>query len=325
MKSIKLCLACFASVLLLAGCSKSDLKADLKNARLSNELPQVTADKARYLSEADDAVYEQQLAACELYYEAYENTNTSDYKEIYKDKIKPERIAYYCNERRMELNLDISTQLHDNVYEIIKLVEDCDNFQAYLDRVEFDAKSFSDYYAEYLYSDDTDKALCKILKTFYERSNILAFMFMSEHEEEFVDAALGRIIENSAMNSDYSMYISENNELIKALNTVYGGVDGEYVSIITDVHTKLIRKMLEHDSDLDEESINTLMAQLGEPTPEPTMEPTPEPTEVPMETPSPTPNPMPTVVIPTTVPTQTPVRTPIPVPTRPNETYIFGN
>ena len=84
MKSIKLCLACFASVLLLAGCSKSDLKADLKNARLSNELPQVTADKARYLSEADDAVYEQQLAACELYYEAYENTNTSDYKEIYK-------------------------------------------------------------------------------------------------------------------------------------------------------------------------------------------------------------------------------------------------
>lgn len=327
MKRIKLCFMCLASVLLLAACGgKSDLKADLEKVRLSGELPEISVEECRYLDEADEAVYEQQIAACELYYEAYDITRTSDYIEMYDGKIKPERVAYYCNERRKELNLDISTQLHDNVYDIIKNAEDCDNTDAYLDRVEFDAKAFFDYYADYMNSDDREEIICRILKTFHERSNILAFMFMSENEEEFIDAAMTRIAENSTMNDDYSMYISENNELIKALNSVYGGVDGERAAIIAEANTKLIRKMLEHDSDLDKESIDTLMEQLGEPTPEPTLEPTLEPTQEPVSGQEIIQIPIPEEFI--NLPpmeTEMPIETPVPTPEQSEATYIFGN
>ncbi len=324
LKRIKLCFVCLISILCLTGCgSRSNLKEELSDVRLSADLPEVSVEKCRYLEEADDAVYEQQIAACELFYEAYDITRTSDFREVYKGKVKPERIAYYCNERRKELNLDISTQLHDNVYKIIKGVENCGNTDAYLNRVEYDTLTFYDYYAEYINADDTEEVICKILKTFHERSNILAFSFMSQHEDEFVDAALERIVKNSGVSSEYNVYISENNELIKALNTVYGGVKGEYASIITEANTRLIRKMLENDSDLDEDSINSLMSQLGEPTPEPTVEPTSEPTPEPTAEPTQ----KPVITIPPAYVTRPPVATkaPTPKPQTPqvNESYEF--
>lgn len=314
-------------MLCLAGCGgKSDLKAELENVRISGELPRVSVAGCRYLADADEAVYEQQIAACELYYEAYELTRTSDYIENYEDNVKKERIAYYCNERRKELNLEISTQLHDNVREIISSAEDCSGVDAYLDRVDYDTLNFYDYYAEYLNSDDTEEALCKILKVFYERSNILAFTFMSKHEDEIVEAAVNRIVENSRANSEYNVYVLDNSELIKALNMVYGGVEKEYTDVVSEANIALIRRMLEDDSDLNDESINNLMSQLGEPTPapEPTPTPTPEETEEPVEIPTVTVPPAYMTEKPTPVPTQRP-QTPTPQTPKPqvSESYEF--
>lgn len=266
MRKIKLFTLCLAIAVCLTGCgSKSDLKTELGSAALSGRLPDVGVTGCRYLSEADDEVYHQQLAACELYYEAYDLTRTADFREKYEDSISLKRIASYCNDRRSELNLEISTQLHDNVYDMIRSVADCENTKAYVDRVDEDAFGFFDYYAEYRLGEDKADALCTILKTFYERSNVLAFRFMAEHKEEFLGAATLRIINNSVAKSDYNMYITENNELIKALNTVYGGVNSEFAYAIKQANSNLIRNMLEEDNTLDEESINRLMAQLGEP------------------------------------------------------------
>ncbi len=296
-------------LLLGSGCSdKSSLKSELENVKLTMELPPVTNEGSTRLADIDDDVYQQQLAACEMYYEAYDITRTSDYAEKYKDEVKEKRVGYYCNKRRKELQLDIATQLNDNVYVMVKSVEDCGNISAYLKRVNSDAETFYDYYADYRYSDDEEDALCDILITFYEKSNVLAFCFMAEHQEDIVDAAVNAIVSNSRATDSLNMYIAKNNELIKALNTVYGGVSTEYSEVITTANVALARKLLESDNDLSEADIDTLMRQLGEPTPtpeateEPTEAPTEEPTEKPTEKPAETPEPTATVR-----PTQKPV------------------
>ena len=58
-------------VLILAGCGeKSEFATELDAIRFNAELPAVEITDCRYLSQADDEVYKQQIAACELYHEA---------------------------------------------------------------------------------------------------------------------------------------------------------------------------------------------------------------------------------------------------------------
>ena len=291
MKVIKLCFVCLISAMCLVGCGdKSQIKSDLANVQLSRNLPQPSVTNCRYLYEADDAIYEQQMAACAMYAEAYMLTDPAEYELVYGESVKRDRIASYCAQRRKELNLEIATELYDNVSAIMRTVQDCENIIAYMERIEYDVINFFDYYSDYNLSDDREESVCRILKTFYERSNILAFSFMAENKHEFIDMAMTRIIKNSQADDNFNAYILENNELIKALNTVYGGVNSEYASIMTEVNTKLIRRMLEDDNELDEASINALMEQLGEPTP------TPKPTQTPKTTPTPAPVNTPTVI-----------------------------
>jgi hypothetical protein len=321
LKRIKLFVLCSAILLFICGCSdKSGLRTELEKINISSELPSVYKTDVRYLEEVDEDVYEQQLAACEMYIEAYELTKTTDFAEKYRGRIDKNRVAYYCNKRRKELQLDIATQLHENIYVMIKSVEDCDNIAAYLKRVNYDAVNFYDYYDEFINSGDQEKALLQILLTFYEKTNILAFRFLDEYKDAVLISALNRVESNLYASDSLNMYIAENNELIKALNTVYGGVPSEYAEPLTRANLSLARRLLEGDNDLSAETIDSLMKQLGEitPTPEPTPEPTPQPT------PSPTPVPTP---IPTVRPTQTPVRTQIPVtmvtPEPTPEIFIF--
>ena len=312
MKRWRLYLVCAAAALVLCGCgTNSELKAELDSVKLDIELPSPRNSNARQLADVDDDIYEQQLAACELYIEAYELTDTVDYAEKYKDAVKKERVGFYCNERRKELQLDIATSLQDNVFSMVKNVEDCDNISAYIKRVNYDVVNFYDYYSEYMNSNDETDALCLILKTFHEKNNVLAFRFMDENKEDFIKAALERIEYNARQTESLNMYISENNEIIKALNEVYGGVPEDYAVPIREANIKLARKLLEQDSDLTEENIDLLMQQLGEPTPAPTASPTPKPT--PTATAEPTPRP---TAAPRPTPRPTPAPTAAPQPTR---------
>lgn len=275
-------------ILFTAGCRESaDLKNELAGVRLSLELPAVQRTECKYLMQADDEVYEQQIAACEMYDEAYTLTDSAAYREKYGRKIKTNKLRNICYERRQQLNLDIATALNDNVRAMIYSVEDCDNIGAYLKRVNYDAENFFDYYVKYKNAGRDIKPACRILTSFYERSNILAFRFMKENKDDIIDCAVQQIIKNSRETEDLTMYIADNNELIKALNAVYGGVPSEYVEIINVSEFDLVRRMLEENIRLSEEDIDKLMIQLGEATPEPEPTATPEPTEEPTETPEP--------------------------------------
>lgn len=322
LKKVKLLIVCAFLMIFAAGCGdKTELKAELENIKLTTELPAVRVTDCSRLEEADDEVYRQQLAACEMYIESYEITKTSDFVEKYKDDVKEDRVAYYCNDRRKELQLEISTALYDNIFSIVKSVEDCDNISAYIKRVNYDVVNFYDYYADYLNSNDKTEALCTILTKFYERTNVLAFRFMEDNREEIIDAALTKIEKNARANDSLNMYIAMNNEIVRALNNVFGGVPEDYAIPISEANIKLARKLLESDNDLTEEDIDTLMRQLGEPTEEPEETPTPEPTPEVTEKPEATAVPTPTAR-PTSAPVRTaaPVRQPDPTPAPPRPT-----
>lgn len=252
----------------LAGCGqRGDLLDELNAVELEYTLPEPAVTGCEYLSEADEAVYQQQIVACGMYSQIYQDTKTADYIDKYGEGVKEERIASYCVDRRTEFNNEIKTQLRDNVYEMIKSVEDCENISAYLDRVNDDVLAFFDYYYEYVTASDKSDIVCEIMKTFHERSNILAFGFMKQHKDVFLTEAMERIMKNAEATDDYNMYIVENNELIKAINSVYGGLNSKNAALITQSNTRLIRNMLEDDNELDAESIDLLMKQLGETTP----------------------------------------------------------
>lgn len=340
---LKLAAVCGFLVLILAGCGeKSDLKAELDAIEFEAELPAVNITDCRYLSQADEEVYKQQIAACELYNEVYRLTDGNVFKEKYED-VKEKRLFHECYNKRKEMNLDIATALNDNVRAMVYSVEDCENISAYLKRVIDDTEDFYDYYDAYMNAEGDIGPACNILKAFYERSNILAFRFMNENRDDMISSAVQRIVENSYSTDDLHKYISENNDLIKALNTVFGGVSGEYSDLITTSEIRLVRRMLEESNNLAADDIDSLMYQLGEPSPEPTHTATPEPTEKPTHTPEPeddrtpapqrTPAPTPA---PARVPATTaPVRIPVEVPTQPQvivpetpvstpEIYIFN-
>ncbi|MBQ3427104.1 MAG: hypothetical protein IJH37_08175 [Clostridia bacterium] len=345
---LKLAGICGALVLILAGCGeKSELKAELDTIEFEATLPAVNITDCRYLSQADDEVYKQQIAACELYNEAYRLTDGIIYKKKYED-VKKKKLFHECYDKRKSMNLEIATALNDNVRAMIYSVEDCENIGAYLKRVVDDTEDFYDYYYAYVNSDGDIGPACSILKAFYERSNILAFKFMDENSEDMIKSAVKRIVDNSYATEDLHKYISENNDLIKALNTVFGGVSQEYSELITTSEIRLVRRMLEESNNLAADDIDKLMNQLGESTPEPEASPTPKPTEEPTERPTRTPEPVkqrtpepqrnnvpvsePTrapvtpapapVQVPVVVPTQQPVvitEPPVPTP----EVYIF--
>lgn len=318
LRKIKLAFICGLLLLLISACgNKSDLTNELGAVALTKTLPEVSVTDCVRLADADDAVYEQQIAACEMYCEAYELTKTSNYIDKYKDDMKKNKIAYYCNSRRKDLQLDIDTALSDNINLIVGNVVDCDNIDAYVDRVNYDVENFYDYYSEYINSGYNRDAVCKILRVFYQRSNIFAFRFMAENKNDFIVKAVEKIEENSNKTTALNMYIAENNDIIKALNSVYGGIPSEYVEIVTRANIILARRLLESDSELSEDAINSLMHQLGEPTPSP--EPTPEPTS----TPEPTEEP-PESITQSQSPVGDHALDSASVPTSEPEVYIFG-
>ena len=336
----------------LAGCGeKSGLATELDAIEFEAELPAVGITDCRYLAQADDEVYKQQIAACELYNEAYKLTNGNVFKRKYRD-VNATKVFHACYDKRREMNLKIATTLNDNVKAMIYSVEDCDNIPAYLRRVIDDTEDFYDYYDAYVNADGDIDPACRILTAFYERSNILAFRFMKENKDDMIHSAVQKIVKNSLATEDLNKYISENNDLVKALNIVYGGVSEEYGELITNSEIRLVRRMLEEANKFAADDIDKLMRQLGEPTEEPKLTPSPEPTEEPTEKPTEKPTeipvrtiapertvaPAPTAapVIPTRAPstappTQAPVEEPAQIPTEDepevqatSEVYIFN-
>lgn len=297
-----ICCALISS--LLSGCADYEgIKTDLANMTIDNIMYEVPED-ASYdtLDEIDDLVYEEQLAACVMYSDAYKKTY---YKDLTEENQKENKTVQYCVKRRKEINEDIEVAFAINIYRLLQDVDDCANADAYVVKTHNDVLDFYDIYDEYLNGDDQAQTLVNMALEYYNRSNLLALNFLNENKSEVCRAAYEKIQENAANDKDLRLYVNLNNNIITALNNLYGVIPEQYAEDITDINTKLAKKLLmslETVSDADKEKLLQQLEPSPTPTPVPTF--TPRPTS----TPSPLPTPRPTS-IPTSRPTQAPVPT----------------
>ena len=311
-KKILLCLVCCGLMAsMLSGCTNyEDITNILGQIRIENELPEVLeSNYYESLSDIDELVYEQQIAACEMYIDACRQTNHHDYFEgtenssTAKSMTNEERkIANLVTQRRHVIYEDINVALAVNLYRLLQNVEDCPNVDAYVTKAQDDVVNFFDMYDAYVYGDDQEGALLNILIEYRVRTNVLAFMFLDKNKEAVCEAAARRIASNSEMTEDLRMYVSNNNDIIKSLNEIYGSVPAKYAEQISSDANFLAKKLVLSMESLSNKEKLDLINQI-DPTPTPT--PTPSPTPKPTLSPSATPSADPMQIIPSTpVPTQ---------------------
>jgi len=294
-KKILLCLVCCGLVSsLLTGCTNyEDITNILGQIRIENELPEVLeSNYYKSLSDIDELVYEQQIAACEMYIDACRQTNHHDYFEgaenssVAKSMSNEEKkIANLVTQRRHVIYEDISVVLAVNLYRLLQNVEDCPNVDAYVTKAQNDVVDFFDMYEAYVYGDDPERALLDILVEYRVRTNVLAFMFLDKNKEAVCEAAVKRIAKNAEMTEDLRMYVSNNNDIIKSLNEIYGSVPARYAEQISSDANFLAKKLVLSMESLSNKEKLDLINQI-DPTPSPTPTPTPKPTPDPSATPS---------------------------------------
>lgn len=295
------------TLLLFAGCSDySEIEQQLDDITIENRLPKVKGERYRTMEDAEDAVYDQQIAACEMLFDIGEQTDFRNF-EGYDGNRK--RIIERCNNKRNEVAADISQRYKSNVYEIMEDVRDCPNVDAYVLKTYSNIETFFDAYNNYMTADNKDIALTNILVYYYDRTNVLAKSFLTRNRDEVFDASAAVITGNAQADDDFRFYINKNNTIIKALNEIYGGVSAKHADEINEAGSKLARNLLDSLSSLSERERKSLMEELGlnTPSPSPSPTPTPKPTASPSPEPTPTPTPKPT-------PTPRPAATPTPKP-----------
>ena len=320
-KRISLSIICCALIpALLSGCANyDDVNAILNNVTVDNIMVEVTEDASyKKLTEIDDLVYEEQLAACIMYADTYKKTY---YKDIATEKHNEEKVAYLCNKRRHEINTEIEIAFAINIYRLLQDVRDCSNPDAYVVKTHKDVLDFFDIYDRYLNGENPEETLVDMAVAYHNRSNILALTFLGERKTEVCRAALKEIRKNAANDKDLRVYINLNNDIITALNTLYGSVPRQYADDITDANIELGKKLLLSLETISDEAKLDLLEQLATPSPEPTATPKPTPTAqpTPKPTPKPTNTPRPTFT-PRPVPTKTPAPSFTEVPTEPEPT-----
>lgn len=352
-KRISTCVVCCALIMaLVSGCSNyDDINAALDSITIQNILPKVEEDASyQSLESVEDLVYEQQLAACVMYADTY---NQTYYQQFIDDGRKEGKIANICADKRKSINTDIEIAFAINVYRLLQDVRDCSNIDAYVVKTHKDVLDFYDVYDKYLNSEDQDDALIALLLDYNERSNILAFKFLDEKRTDVFETTLARIEDNAATDDNFRFKINQNNAIITALNSVYGGVPEKYAEKIAELNNELAKKLLMSLESVSDEDREKLLEQLNPstPTPEPTSSalplqslppevtpgplatripataatatsrptatPTPRPTASPTPRPTATPTPRP---VPTAAPTATPTAAPTEEPYEP----IFG-
>lgn len=325
-----LLLCSLLAALLLSSCGKYDeVKRTLNEITIQNTLPIVDEnDKYTSVDDIDELVYEQQIEACGMFTDTY---NKTSFKQFEDGKYKKKTLEKLCQAKRQEIDLDIATAFDINIYKLLKNTDDCSNMDAYVIRSFNDVADFYDIYDRYKNGDDPNGTLVDMILEYSEHSNLLAYKFLDKNDTKVFKAALMRISDNVESDEYYRQKITENNRIVSALNTIYGGVPEEYSEKIDELNTMLAAKLIRSMKDLTPEQRKKYLEELypSTPSPSPTATATVQPTAVPKPTVTATQRPLATAIPmtprptarPTAAPTQRPTSAPTSTP-RPAATAV---
>ena len=260
MQKITAFLSVLLLISLLSSCGKyNELQSELDLISIEATLPDA-AGGAVTLEEAAPQIYDQQIALCNIYNEAYQKTDSGAFVDRYTN-LNKNKLLSELNSARQDIIEDYAEIFAENMVTILADVTDCTNVSAYVQKRYSEVQSFYLDYGRFMSAGNDASVLCDLLIKYSESTNEIAKEMLKQNQEKFTEAAVVQIETNAAAKSDFRAKITNNNSIIDAINLVYGGVYDEYVKRINNASLELVTKLIESMESLTEKEKNTLIKQ----------------------------------------------------------------
>ncbi len=230
------------SVFLLTSCGEYDRFCDeLDMLSIDLTLPEPRSG-AKSTDDAKKDIYEQQSALSEAYWKAYKITETGDYPQRYIG-IEKDKIISALSNARSRINYDSEVYFAANLKVILQDAQDVPNINAYMTKqIEETREFYRDFIKLRDYTEDDYKEVTAILVKYYESDNEFAKYTLEEKEQFVIECATLQIEENSKVTEGHSASLQKNNEIIIAVNELFGGVkrNTDHASRITKANKVLV-------------------------------------------------------------------------------------
>ncbi len=263
---VKTVICAFVAVAMLSSCGKySKLNKTLDAITVTNEFP-LAMGGAYTLAEVEESVYFQQKALCDALAEAYEQTDIDTVREKHPE-INRNKMMYQLSNRRQQLNVESNELFMDNVEIILEDVQDCKDKHAYtISRMEEAQSFYSDYGKLKSATEEDFQIVSKIFVSYAFSENSLAKRVIVEYRDLIVETATRMIEYNASRDEAYRANIAKNNEIIRAINEVLGGVSGNtsYRKRINDANRTLLEKTLNSMSSVSQSEKERILNQFEE-------------------------------------------------------------
>lgn len=241
------------TVLLLTSCgSVSKMQKVLDTISIEATFPE-PASGFTSIDEVGGAVYEQQLALCEAYGETYKKTSYGLYENKFRNVTK-QRLMSELNNARNRLNNECVNTFADNVFMILKDVQDCQNMSTYISKRRNEVLEFYLDYADFkLEKGDIAAKRSAILLKYFEKQNEFAVSFIKNNRDAFIDACVEIVERNGEKKDNLRVHVDENNRIIKALNDLFDGTTMDVAKRVNVANRKLAETVLKDMDGLTEE------------------------------------------------------------------------
>ena len=261
-KTIKMLLGTLFIVLITSSCGSVSRMKDVFDEITIETVFSEPATGFTSMEEIGDAVYEQQLMLCEAYCETYEKTGYGLYENKFRDVTKS-KIMSELNNARYRLNNECVQKFAMNLTVILEEVTDCENKNAYITKRRNEVLEFYQDYREFnLARGNVAAKRSAMLLKYFEKKNEFAVAFLKNHKQEFIDACVEVIEQNSEKSDDLRKYVLENNNIIKALNELFDGTTKEMAKKVNAANRKLAERILKTRGELTDEEKEAILNEI---------------------------------------------------------------
>ena len=254
------------SVFSLTACGEtSSVFREIEDIEAKFDFPEAKSDKYT-IDSVSGYVKAQQDALLQAYVYNIESTDIK----LFKNKIEEDRISSLIpelNKKRMKLNEQVEEIFFSNMEVILENVTDFENKEAFMTVKRNEVLEFSTDYIRILNIDsEAPDLIDKMVQDYIVISNEFANGILRENKDKIIDKVILMVEENSKATESFQTYINLNNESVKAINYLFGGVgeNVEFRTRINDSNYRLLEKTIEAMPDVTEADKESMLAQLRE-------------------------------------------------------------
>ena len=250
----------------LSACGeKSSVFKEIDLIDAKYDFPEAKSDK-RTIDSVSEYIKAQQNALLDAY--VY-NIQSTDIK-LFENKVdenEKSALIPVLNSKRRELDKEAEKVFFDNLEVILENVYDFENKEALSSVKRDEVSEFSTDYIRIMNIENEDPDLIdKMVQDYIVLSNEFANEILRKNKDKIIDKVIMMIEGNSEATESFQTYISLNNESVKAINYLFGGVgeNEEFRTRINDSNYRLLEKTIETMPGVTDAEKASMLAQLRE-------------------------------------------------------------